>query len=110
MVLANPTGTWTAADGAALYGLERWGDPYFCVSERGHVMVQPRGDRGGSLDLVELVEELQGQQQVGHQTHHRHPRGLMEISSPSSTRATSAERWFLASASGTEMAAPRLLA
>ncbi|MEB3207461.1 MAG: biosynthetic arginine decarboxylase [Synechococcus sp.] len=60
MVLANPTGTWTAADGAALYGLERWGDPYFCVSERGHVMVQPRGDRGGSLDLVELVQELQG--------------------------------------------------
>ena len=60
MVLANPTGTWTAADGAALYGLERWGDPYFCVSERGHVMVQPRGDRGGSLDLVDLVQELQG--------------------------------------------------
>lgn len=27
MVLANPTGTWTAADGAALYGLERWGIP-----------------------------------------------------------------------------------
>ena len=27
MVLANPTGTWTAADGAALYGLERWWAP-----------------------------------------------------------------------------------
>ena len=60
MVLANPTGTWTAAAGAALYGLDRWGDPYFSVSDRGHVMVQPRGDRGGSLDLVELVQELQG--------------------------------------------------
>ena len=52
--------SWTAADGAALYGIDRWGDPYFSVSERGHVMVQPRGDRGGSLDLVELVQELQG--------------------------------------------------
>ncbi|TVS04374.1 MAG: biosynthetic arginine decarboxylase [Cyanobium sp. PLM2.Bin73] len=51
---------WSAADGAALYGLDRWGDPYFSVSESGHVMVQPRGDRGGSLDLVELVDELQG--------------------------------------------------
>ncbi|MFN9619921.1 MAG: biosynthetic arginine decarboxylase [Synechococcaceae cyanobacterium] len=69
MVLANSTGTtdapasvnrWTAADGAALYGLDRWGEPYFSVSARGHVMVQPRGDRGGSLDLVELVRELQG--------------------------------------------------
>jgi len=51
---------WTAADGAALYGLDRWGEPYFGVSGRGHVMVQPRGDRGGSLDLVDLVRELQG--------------------------------------------------
>ncbi len=72
MVLADPSRThrnaaqeppppeWTAADGAALYGLDRWGEPYFGVSGRGHVMVQPRGDRGGSLDLVDLVRELQG--------------------------------------------------
>jgi arginine decarboxylase len=59
-VLATPTGTWSATDGAALYGLDRWGEPYFSVSARGHVMVQPRGERGGSLDLVELVRELQG--------------------------------------------------
>jgi arginine decarboxylase len=48
------------ADSLRLYGLERWGDPYFSVNERGHVIVQPRGDRGGTLDLVELVEGLQG--------------------------------------------------
>jgi arginine decarboxylase len=70
MVLANPSGTaaapipgsgsWSASDGAALYGLDRWGEPYFSVSPRGHVMVQPRGERGGALDLVELVKELQG--------------------------------------------------
>ena len=59
MTLASGN-TWTAADGAALYGLDRWGEPYFGVSERGHVMVQPQGERGGSLDLVELVGELQG--------------------------------------------------
>ena len=60
MVIQANNNTWTAADGAALYGLDRWGDPYFGVSERGHVMVQPQGDRGGALDLVELVQELQG--------------------------------------------------
>ncbi|MCS5697758.1 biosynthetic arginine decarboxylase [Cyanobium sp. FGCU-52] len=75
MVLANPsgtpatpptssaqaaTGTWSAADGAALYGLDRWGEPYFSVGARGQVMVQPRGERGGALDLVELVRGLQG--------------------------------------------------
>lgn len=51
---------WTAADGAALYGIDRWGDPYFTVNARGHVLVQPKGERGGALDLVDLVNELQG--------------------------------------------------
>ena len=74
MVLANSSGTtaaapagvvgagsaWTSADSAALYGIDRWGDPYFSVGARGHVIVQPRGERGGSLDLVDLVQELQG--------------------------------------------------
>jgi len=64
MVLAHPPGAaaapWSAREGAALYGIDRWGDPYFSVNERGHVMVQPQGERGGSLDLVELVGELQG--------------------------------------------------
>jgi arginine decarboxylase len=52
--------SWSAADGAVLYGLDRWGEPYFGVNARGHVMVQPQGERGGALDLVELVQELQG--------------------------------------------------
>ena len=59
MVNSSPAQAWTSADSAALYGLERWGDPYFSVNSCGHVIVQPRGDRGGSLDLVELVEGLQ---------------------------------------------------
>lgn len=52
--------TWSVADSATLYGLDGWGEPYFSINGRGHVMVQPRGDRGGSLDLVELVQGLQG--------------------------------------------------
>jgi arginine decarboxylase len=54
------TAAWSVADSSSLYGLERWGEPYFSVNSRGHVMVQPRGERGGALDLVELVKELQG--------------------------------------------------
>ena len=58
----GPSGvdTWSAAQSASLYGLDRWGDPYFSVNARGHVLVQPRGERGGALDLVELVRGLQG--------------------------------------------------
>jgi len=60
-VATAPSGlAWSVADSSRLYGLEAWGDPYFTVSARGHVVVQPRGERGGSLDLVELVQELRG--------------------------------------------------
>ena len=51
---------WSIDDSAALYGLNRWGAPYFSINGRGHISVQPQGERGGSLDLVDLVSELQG--------------------------------------------------
>jgi len=53
-------GPWTAEDGARLYGLDRWGDPYFSVGSQGHVLVHPQGTADRSLDLVALVQELQG--------------------------------------------------
>jgi len=56
----SPSSSWNVQESAELYGLERWGDPYFSINLRGHISVQPRGERGGSLDLVELVEGLQG--------------------------------------------------
>ena len=59
MARSDTAGTWTIQDGADLYGLDRWGDTYFAANSRGHVTVQPRGDRGGSIDLIELVEGLQ---------------------------------------------------
>jgi arginine decarboxylase len=49
---------WSIQDSTELYGLERWGEPYFSINARGHISVQPQGERGGSLDLHELVEEL----------------------------------------------------
>ena len=49
---------WSIQDSTELYGLERWGEPYFSVNARGHISVQPQGERGGSLDLHDLVQEL----------------------------------------------------
>ena len=51
---------WTVADSAALYGVDKWGEPYFSVNERGNIQVSPRGNQGPGLDLVELVKGLQG--------------------------------------------------
>jgi len=49
---------WTIEDSEALYRIPHWGDPYFSINADGHITVSPRGDRGGSLDLVDLVEAL----------------------------------------------------
>ena len=50
---------WSAAHSSRLYGLDAWGQPYFSIGQQGHVMVQPQGSRGGCLDLVSLVRDLQ---------------------------------------------------
>ncbi len=68
MVLVHPTtkalaveppATWTVRDSEALYRMEGWGEPYFSINQAGHVTVSPHGDRGGCVDLYELVQDLQ---------------------------------------------------
>ncbi len=49
---------WKIEDSENLYRIQGWGDPYFSINAAGHVTVSPQGDRGGSLDLWELVEAL----------------------------------------------------
>jgi arginine decarboxylase len=49
---------WTVEDSESLYQIRGWGEPYFSVNEAGHVIVAPKGDRGGSLDLYDLVNAL----------------------------------------------------
>jgi len=51
---------WSRADSAALYGVNKWGEPYFSVNELGHVEVKPKGEQGPAIDLADLVEGLQG--------------------------------------------------
>ncbi|MGF1494556.1 MAG: biosynthetic arginine decarboxylase [Microcoleaceae cyanobacterium] len=49
---------WTIEQSEALYRISGWGEPYFGINAAGHVTVSPRGERGGSLDLLELIESL----------------------------------------------------
>ncbi len=49
---------WTIEDSEELYRITGWGEPYFSINAAGHVTVSPQGDRGGSLDLYELVNSL----------------------------------------------------
>jgi arginine decarboxylase len=50
---------WTIEDSEKLYRIPGWGEPYFSINAMGNVTVSPQGDRGGSLDLFELVQALQ---------------------------------------------------
>jgi arginine decarboxylase len=49
---------WTIQDSEALYRIEGWGAPYFSINEAGHVTVSPMGDRGGCIDLYNLILDL----------------------------------------------------
>ncbi|MEM8808378.1 MAG: biosynthetic arginine decarboxylase [Cyanobacteria bacterium P01_G01_bin.38] len=50
--------TWTIEQSEELYRINGWGEPYFSINAAGHITVSPQGERGGSLDLHELVEAL----------------------------------------------------
>ncbi len=51
---------WTVEDSSALYGLNCWGKRYFSINDQGHIIVHPKGKGGESLDLFDLVGELEG--------------------------------------------------
>lgn len=49
---------WSIEDSEELYRIQYWGDPYFSINSAGNITVSPQGDRGGALDLHELVKSL----------------------------------------------------
>lgn len=50
---------WTAADAAELYEVARWGKGYFSIGENGQVKVHPTKNTSRSIDLKQLVDDLQ---------------------------------------------------
>jgi arginine decarboxylase len=54
-----PKEAWKIEDSEHQYRIKGWGEPYFSINAAGHVTVSPQGDRGGSLDLFDLVSSLQ---------------------------------------------------
>lgn len=50
---------WTPAETAELYEVARWGKGYFSVSDNGHLLVHPDRNPERSIDLKEVVAQLQ---------------------------------------------------
>ncbi len=46
-------------DASELYEIGRWGKGYFGISEAGHVRVHPTKEAGRSIDLKQLIDQLQ---------------------------------------------------
>jgi arginine decarboxylase len=50
---------WTIADATELYEIARWGKGYFAIGDNGQVKVHPTKDPHRSIDLKQLVDDLQ---------------------------------------------------
>ncbi len=50
---------WKIADAAEMYGIRNWGKGYFSINKAGHVIVLPNKDPDQSIDLKELIDQLQ---------------------------------------------------
>src|ERR1700730_7809137 len=50
---------WTTVDASELYEIDRWGKGYFRISEAGNVHVHPTKETGRSIDLKQLIDQLQ---------------------------------------------------
>ncbi|HEX5166148.1 MAG TPA: hypothetical protein VFV93_12180, partial [Thermomicrobiales bacterium] len=51
--------TWTTEDSDALYRVSGWGEPYFSIDPSGDVIVSPSGNGGPTINLYQLVQDLQ---------------------------------------------------
>jgi arginine decarboxylase len=50
---------WSLQDAAETYNIRNWGKGYFGINDRGHVTVHPNKDPNQSIDLKDLVDQLQ---------------------------------------------------
>ena len=58
LLSTDPLRRWTAADANDTYNIPRWGCGYFAVNDQGNLIVQPRGEGNGAIDMKELIDEL----------------------------------------------------
>src|SRR5437868_1523893 len=55
----EPADRWSTAEASELYDVASWGKGYFSVGKNGHLWVHPEKDPARSIDLKELVDNLQ---------------------------------------------------
>ncbi len=56
---ANPEPEWNLSRAIQHYNIENWGLGFFFVNEKGHLCMQPYGREGPSIDIMDIVEDIQ---------------------------------------------------
>src|SRR4029434_6634932 len=56
---ASPEGDWSISKAIQHYNIENWGVGYFFVNDKGHLCVQPYGRDGPSIDIMDVIEDIQ---------------------------------------------------
>src|SRR5512134_1411262 len=56
---ATPEAAWSVETAAQHYNIAGWGAGYFSVNEKGHLVVHPHGQPGPTIDVMDVVEDIQ---------------------------------------------------
>src|SRR5512140_830448 len=59
---ATPASDWSVEKAAQHFNVAGWGAGYFSVNEKGHVVVHPHGQPGPTIDIMDVVEDIQERQ------------------------------------------------
>src|SRR6266404_5627936 len=51
---------WDVESAISTYNVDGWGGGYFTINENGNVVTRPLQDNGGSIDILEVVNEARG--------------------------------------------------
>ena len=56
---ATPPSDWSVEKAAQHFNVAGWGAGYFSVNEKGHMVVHPHGQPGPTIDIMDVVEDIQ---------------------------------------------------
>ncbi|MCP5468416.1 MAG: biosynthetic arginine decarboxylase [Deltaproteobacteria bacterium] len=57
--MSKSTKKWSISNSLQYYGIKEWGAGYFTINRKGHLTVQPYGEEGPMIDVMDIVEDIQ---------------------------------------------------
>ncbi len=58
----KPNKSWSIQDSLETYNIEKWGDKYFSLNQKGNIAIFPNGEKENNIDLLQLIKELKSRE------------------------------------------------